>query len=63
MNFKISFQNGEIVEKILDYTKNLFLDALASVRGFIYGFLVISLVICIIGIVIFLFLSLKNLIT
>lgn len=37
--------------KIVDMTKNLFLDAFASIRGFIYGFLAISLAIGIIGIV------------
>jgi hypothetical protein len=48
--------------KILDFTKNLFLDVFASIRGFIYGFLVIGLAICIIGFVIYLFSTIKNLI-
>ena len=39
------------MEKLVDLTKNLFLDAFASIRGFLYGFLVISLAIGIIGVV------------
>lgn len=39
------------MKKLVDMTKNLFLDAFASIRGFIYGFLVISLAIGIIGVI------------
>lgn len=49
------------MEKILGFTKNLYLDVFASIRGFIYGFLVIGLIICVIGIIVYLFLTIKNL--
>ncbi|PUB13855.1 hypothetical protein C8K15_1066 [Paenisporosarcina sp. OV554] len=52
----------EKTDKMLDFTKNLFLDAFASISGFIYGFLVIGVVIGIIGIIIYLFLTIKYLI-
>lgn len=48
--------------KILDFTKNLFLDVFASIRGFIYGFLVIGLAIVVISLIIYLFLFIQNII-
>lgn len=45
---------------VLDFLENLFLDAFASIRGFLYGFLVISTAITIIVGMIYLFLTIKN---
>ncbi|MEK3886326.1 hypothetical protein [Bacillus sp. FSL K6-3431] len=48
------------MEKLFDFTKNLFIDVFASIRGFVYGFLVISIAIGVIGIIIYMFLTIKN---
>jgi len=50
------------LERIADFTKNLFLDAFASVRGFIYGFSIICLVIALIVLSIYLVATIINLI-
>ena len=48
--------------KLLGVINELFLDAFASIKGFVYGFFVTSLVIAAIGAAIYLLLLLRNLI-
>ncbi|MDX8367982.1 hypothetical protein [Cytobacillus sp. IB215665] len=50
------------MKKVLDFIKNMFLDVFASVSGFFYGFIVVSLGIVVITAIIYLFLFTKNLI-
>ncbi|CAM4002107.1 hypothetical protein [Lederbergia lenta] len=47
--------------KVIDFTKNLFADVFVSIRGFMYGFLVVSLGIGVIGVILYLFLTIRNL--
>ena len=48
--------------KLIGLIKELYLDAIASTKGFLYGFFVTALVIVAIGAAIYLVLLLRNLI-
>ncbi|WP_175989185.1 hypothetical protein [Bacillus sp. Marseille-Q1617] len=47
---------------IQDFCKDLFLDVLAAIKGFLYGFIVIGLTIGMVGVLIYLFFYMKNVI-
>ncbi|MGR3764058.1 hypothetical protein [Rossellomorea sp. NS-SX7] len=47
---------------IQDFCKELFFDVLAAIKGFLYGVIVVGLTIGMIGVMIYLFLYLKNVI-
>jgi hypothetical protein len=47
---------------IQEFCRDLFLDVLAAIKGFLYGFIVFGLTIGMIGVMIYLFLYTKNVI-
>lgn len=51
---------GKTMNKVIDTFKNMFFDLFSMGKGFLYGFIMVSLFIVIIGVVLYGILYLKN---